>query len=143
MEEYILTKSYKHGMSEHELFQKFKKFMEEDSDIVKSENFDEHYAKSLVASMWHCDGEKKYVGEKYNHTFAKTVYEKHKAVLPENVNCWDVYVAINTQYHDFAKLYHKWFGSTIDTQIIDSAISMWFLDDDYQDGKKIYNYFED
>jgi hypothetical protein len=51
MEEYILTKSYKHGMSEHELFQKFKKFMEEDSDTVKSENFDEHYAKSLVASM--------------------------------------------------------------------------------------------
>lgn len=143
MEEYTISKSPKTSMSEHELFLKFKKFMEEDSDNTTPETFNEHYAKSLVAGMWHSDSDKKYVGEKYNHAFAKTVYDKHKNILPENVNCWDIYVAINAQYHDFAKLYHKWFGSSIDSQIIDSAITMWFLDEDYKAGKKIYNYFED
>lgn len=87
MEEYTISKSPKTSMSEHELFLKFKKFMEEDSDSTTPETFNEHYAKSLVAGMWHSDSDKKYVGEKYNHAFAKTVYDKHKNILPENVNC--------------------------------------------------------
>lgn len=110
---------------------------------MEEDHFDEQEAKAIVAEMFHVENDKKYVGEKYSPTFAKTVFEKNKAHLPEDTDYWDVYVAINAQYHDYAKLFHKWFGSSIDTHIVDSAIMVWFKDDDYDKGNKIFNYFEE
>lgn len=120
-----------------------KRYMHEGGKFGYDEHFDKEEAKAIVAEMYHIEGDKKYVGEKYSQTFAKDVMEKHKNHLPEDVTCADVYVAINAQYHDYAKLFHKWFGNSIDTHIIDSAIMVWFKDDDYHKGNKIFNYFED
>lgn len=52
----------------------------------------------------------------------------------------DVYVAINAQYHDCAKLFEEWFGGNIDNKVFESAITFWFKDVDF-DGDKVWEYF--
>lgn len=52
----------------------------------------------------------------------------------------DVYVAINAQYHDYAKLFEEWFGGNIDNKVFESAITFWFKDIDF-DGDKVWEYF--
>lgn len=32
-------------------------------------------------------------------------------------------VAINAQYHDYAKLFEEWFGGNIDNKVFESAIT--------------------
>lgn len=53
---------------------------------------------------------------------------------------YDVYVAINAQYHDYAKLFEEWFGGNIDNKVFESAITFWFKDVDF-DGDKVWEYF--
>lgn len=50
------------------------------------------------------------------------------------------YVAINAQYHDYAKLFEEWFGGNIDNKVFESAITFWFKDIDF-DGDKVWEYF--
>lgn len=52
---------------------------------------------------------------------------------------WDA-VAINAQYHDYAKLFEEWFGGNIDNKVFESAITFWFKDVDF-DGDKVWEYF--
>lgn len=52
----------------------------------------------------------------------------------------DVYVAINAQYHDYAKLFEEWFGGNIDNKVFESAITFWFKNVDF-DGDKVWEYF--
>lgn len=33
-----------------------------------------------------------------------------------------MYVAINSQYHDYVELFKSWFGDNVDQKIIESAI---------------------
>ena len=51
-----------------------------------------------------------------------------------NITFWDVYVALNAQYHDNIELYKEWFGEdnieNIKDKIIESAIVNWFEDED-------------
>lgn len=63
-----------------------------------------------------------------------------KEVLPNDVEPCDVYVAINAQYHDYAKLFEEWFGGHIDNKVFESAITFWFKDVDF-DGDKVWEYF--
>lgn len=63
-----------------------------------------------------------------------------KEVLPNDVEPCDVYVAINAQYHDYAKLFEEWFGGNIDNKVFESAITFWFKDVDF-DGDKVWEYF--
>lgn len=60
--------------------------------------------------------------------------------LPNDVEPCDVYVAINAQYHDYAKLFEEWFGGNIDNKVFESAITFWFKDADF-DGDKVWEYF--
>lgn len=64
----------------------------------------------------------------------------YKEVLPNDVEPCDVYVAINAQYHDYAKLFEEWFGGNIDNKVFESAITFWFKDVDF-DGDKVWEYF--
>lgn len=66
--------------------------------------------------------------------------EEMKEVLPNDVEPCDVYVAINAQYHDYAKLFEEWFGGNIDNKVFESAITFWFKDVDF-DGDKVWEYF--
>lgn len=68
------------------------------------------------------------------------ICERYKEVLPDDVEPCDVYVAINAQYHDYAKLFEEWFGGNIDNKVFESAITFWFKDVDF-DGDKVWEYF--
>lgn len=80
------------------------------------------------------------VGEKYDMNKAHEICERYKEVLPNDVEPCDVYVAINAQYHDYAKLFEEWFGGNIDNKVFESAITFWFKDVDF-DGDKVWEYF--
>lgn len=66
--------------------------------------------------------------------------QKQAIKLPNDVEPCDVYVAINAQYHDYAKLFEEWFGGNIDNKVFESAITFWFKDVDF-DGDKVWEYF--
>lgn len=75
-----------------------------------------------------------------NNYKAHEICERYKEVLPNDVEPCDVYVAINAQYHDYAKLFEEWFGGNIDNKVFESAITFWFKDVDF-DGDKVWEYF--
>jgi hypothetical protein len=52
----------------------------------------------------------------------------------------DVYVAINSQYHDYAELFKNWFGDGIEQKIVESAIVFWFKDADCKAENKVVEY---
>ena len=103
-------------------------------------HFDEYEAKEVVEQMYHVKDNKKYIGEKYDMNKAHEICERYKEVLPNDVEPCDVYVAINAQYHDYAKLFEEWFGGNIDNKVFESAITFWFKDVDF-DGDKVWEYF--
>lgn len=103
-------------------------------------HFNEYEAKEVVEQMYHVKDNKKYIGEKYDMNKAHEICERYKEVLPNDVEPCDVYVAINAQYHDYAKLFEEWFGGNIDNKVFESAITFWFKDVDF-DGDKIWEYF--
>lgn len=105
-----------------------------------SYHFDEYEAKEVVEQMYHVKDNKKYIGEKYDMNKAHEICERYKEVLPNDVEPCDVYVAINAQYHDYAKLFEEWFGGNIDNKVFESAITFWFKDVDF-DGDKVWEYF--
>lgn len=97
-------------------------------------------AKEVVEQMYHVKDNKKYIGEKYDMNKAHEICERYKEVLSNDVEPCDVYVAINAQYHDYAKLFEEWFGGNIDNKVFESAITFWFKDVDF-DGDKVWEYF--
>lgn len=113
---------------------------------LRGKHFDEMYAKYQVAQMYHI--KKNGIvckGEVYSEDYAREIYERKVRSINSGYNCWDVYVAINAQYHDYSKLYKEWNSSISDEElnekIICSAINFWFKDDDAEDGK-VWNYFK-
>lgn len=68
------------------------------------------------------------------------LYPSEKMTNSIDVEPCDVYVAINAQYHDYAKLFEEWFGGNIDNKVFESAITFWFKDVDF-DGDKVWEYF--
>lgn len=78
--------------------------------------------------------------QEYDMNKAHEICERYKEVLPNDVEPCDVYVAINAQYHDYAKLFEEWFGGNIDNKVFESAIAFWFKDIDF-DGDKVWEYF--
>lgn len=77
---------------------------------------------------------------RYDMNKAHEICERYKEVLPNDVEPCDVYVAINAQYHDYAKLFEEWFSGNIDNKVFESAITFWFKDVDF-DGDKVWEYF--
>ena len=59
---------------------------------------------------------------------------------PTSVTVADVYVAINSQYHDYAELFKNWFGDGIEQKIVESAIVFWFKDADCKAENKVVEY---
>lgn len=47
----------------------------------------------------------------YSPEDAKKIYDKRVKNINSNITLWDVYVALNAQYHDNIILYEKWFGN--------------------------------
>lgn len=114
---------------EMELFKAFKEASKTNPNLTE-----------VVEQMYHVKDNKKYIGEKYDMNKAHEICERYKEVLPNDVEPCDVYVAINAQYHDYAKLFEEWFGGNIDNKVFESAITFWFKDVDF-DGDKVWEYF--
>lgn len=108
---------------------------------IDSNHMNETEARELVSKMYHIEGGRKYIGEKFDMYKAEEIRERYKGVLPVSVTICDVYTAINSQYHDYAVLFKSWFGSDIEPKIIESAIMYWFRDEDFKDKNKVYKYF--
>lgn len=108
--------------------------------LTQEQQINEYEAKEVVEQMYHVKDNKKYIGEKYDMNKAHEICERYKEVLPNDVEPCDVYVAINAQYHDYAKLFEEWFGGNIDNKVFESAITFWFKDVDF-DGDKVWEYF--
>lgn len=106
------------------------------------EHFNESYAKYIVSEMYHVENGRRHVGEKFDMSKAKEVQERYRGIIPTDVTVADIYVAINAQYHDYEELFKSWFGSNIDSKIIESAIVFWFKDIDYKNGFKLTEYFK-
>lgn len=114
-----------------------------DFDNRSSEHFNESYAKYIVSKMWHRDDfGRKISGEKYDMTMAKEICERYRGVISSTVTYSDIYVAINSHYHDMFCLYNKWFNGDTDHKIIESAIIYWFKDDDYDSMDKLWYRFK-
>lgn len=103
--------------------------------------FNETNSKELVSKMYHNEGGRKYMGEKYNIEEARAALNKYRGVIPSSVTCYDMYVALNEHYHNYSALYKMWFGNAIDSKIIESAIVYWFKDDDWSEDCKIWKHF--
>lgn len=106
-----------------------------------SEHFNDSYAKYTVSKMFHTEGGRKYVGEKFDMLKAKEICERYRGIIPQSATHGDVYVAINAQYHDYCELFKAWFGDNVDSKIVESAINFWFKDDDFKEGCKVWKYF--
>lgn len=100
-------------------------------------------AKEVVSGMYHIEGGRKYIGEKFDMYKAKEVYERYRGLIPTSTTVCDVYVAINSQYHDYAELFKSWFGDGIEQKIVESAIMFWFKDADSKAENKIVKYFKE
>lgn len=81
----------------------------------------------------------------YNYDCAKNVFDKYVRNINSSITVWDVYVAINAQYHDYIRLYSEWFRNInkneLDNKIIESAITFYFKDED-SGSTKTWNYFK-
>ena len=146
---------YRHGkhgeFMEMDDFDRFNKYDMEDDDMYsmmkymrhsmnEGEHFNDSEAKYLVSEMYHVENGRKHVGEKYDMHKAKEIIERYRGILPTSVTPADLYVAINTQYHDYAELFKNWFGDNIDQKIIESAVVFWFKDADCKAENKIVEY---
>lgn len=109
----------------------------------ESEHFTESEAKYLVADMYHTENGRKYSGEKFDMHKAKEICERYRGILPTSATVADVYVAINSQYHDYAELFKNWFGDSIEQKIVESAIVFWFKDADSKSENKVVGYFRE
>lgn len=74
----------------------------------------------------------------------KKIYDRRIRPLNKDVTMWDVYVALNAQYHDNINLYEKWFpnatNNEIEDKIVEATISNWFEDEDVS-SDKVWEYF--
>lgn len=116
------------------------RYMRNSMNGSESEHFTESEAKYLVADMYHTENGRKYSGEKFDMHKAKEICERYRGILPTSATVADVYVAINSQYHDYAELFKNWFGDGIEQKIVESAIVFWFKDADCKAENKVVEY---
>lgn len=128
------------GMNEEDMY-KMMRYMRH--SMNEGGHFDESEAKYLVATMYHTENGRKYTGEKFDMHKAKEICERYRGILPTSVTPADVYVAINSQYHDYAELFKNWFGNDIEQKVVESAIVFWFKDADAKSENKLMEYFRE
>lgn len=100
----------------------------------------EKMTNSIDEQIAFLQSQKQAINEAYRRNAIPNANKRYKEVLPNDVESCDVYVAINAQYHDYAKLFEEWFGGNIDNKVFESAITFWFKDVDF-DGDKVWEYF--
>lgn len=119
--------------------------MKDIHEELRGKHFDEVYATYQVDNMYHTDNKgNKITSPMFTPIDVRKLYDKKFKSINSNITFWDVYVALNAQYHDNIELYKEWFGEdnieNIKDKIIESAIVNWFEDED-AGIEKVWNYF--
>ena len=96
-------------------------------------HYNECFARMDVAAMRHKGKAGEHKGEHWNMEQVATAIKGMS--IPGNTNIWDVYVALNANWHDKEVKFSEWFGPDAEKKIIDDAINFYFLDDDAPEGK--------
>ena len=124
-------------------YEKYCDFLKRQHEIFCGPHFNGEFAKWQVAEMYHTGSDgKKYAGEVWSLEEVQEIASRHKSSIPSSYNIYDVYVAMNASYQDFCKLYKTWFPDNFKEKIIETAITFWFKDEDYGEGK-VWDYFDD
>ena len=129
------------GVSEESLFEIMKDFHEK----LIGKHFTEPYALYQVSQMYHTNNKGiKIDAPLFSIEATKKIYDRRIRPLNKDVTMWDVYVALNAQYHDNINLYEKWFpnatNNEIEDKIVEATISNWFEDEDAS-SDKVWEYF--
>lgn len=105
-------------------------------EIYDGPHYNEHFAKHDVMQMHHSsrDGMQK-EGEHFGIAQAKNVAEKYSSKMGPGVTIWDIYVAINANYHDKCVVFKQWFPDSYEEKIIEDAVHFYFMDGDAPKGK--------
>lgn len=73
-------------------------------------HFTEPYTLYQVSQMYHTNNKGiKIDAPLFSIEATKKIYDRRIRPLNKDVTMWDVYVALNAQYHDNIDLYEKWF----------------------------------
>lgn len=112
------------------------------SKKIENTELSEQEASDMVNKMYHRENGRKYIGEKYSFDKAKEICLRYRGILPSTVSYIDIYLAINSQYHNYICLFKTWFQDNIDCKIIESAMTYWFMDDDFEYHDKITKMFK-
>lgn len=126
---------------EESLFEIMKDFHEK----LIGKHFTEPYALYQVSQMYHTNNKGiKIDAPLFSIEATKKIYDRRIRPLNKDIAIWDVYVALNAQYHDNINLYEKWFpnatNNEIEDKIVEATISNWFEDEDAS-SDKVWEYF--
>jgi hypothetical protein len=129
------------NVSEESLFEIMKDFHEK----LIGKHFTEPYALYQVSQMYHTNNKGVKIDTPlFSIENTKKIYDRRIRPLNKDATMWDVYVALNAQYHDNIDLYEKWFSnandSEIEEKIIEATIANWFEDEDAS-SDKVWEYF--
>ena len=117
-------------------------FMREQHEAMAGHHFNEPYAKWQVSQMHHKgDDGMEYRGEHWPVEATNSVLSKYRSKVPNEYNEWDCYVALNATYHDYCAWAKRKFAERAEEEIIEMAVVFWFLDEDWHDKAKVWDYF--
>lgn len=108
-------------------------------EVFCGPHYNEYFAKMDVSGM--CHKNKAGQEEKGEHWNMHQVSAFVKGIsISGNANIWDVYVALNANWHDKDIKFMEWFGADHEKKIIEDAVSFYFMDEDGPKEGKIWEY---
>lgn len=119
-------------------------FQRKAHEAMFGKHFDKDYAEWEVANMHHVgDDGREYKGERWSMKEASQVAQKYRGRYPHEYNDYDIYVALNAQWHDTICTAKRHFASVEEAEnyIVDEAIAVWLNDSDWGSTDKVWCYF--
>lgn len=109
-------------------------------EVFCGPHYTECFAREDVAGMHHKNSKGEVIrGEHWN---MDQVTSAAKGLpVPSTATPWDVYVALNANWHDKEVKFTEWFGPDAEKRIVEDAISFYFNDADASEGK-VWLYME-
>lgn len=103
-------------------------------EVFCGPHYTECFAREDVAGMHHKNSKGEIIrGEHWN---MDQVTSAAKGLpVPSTATPWDVYVALNANWHDKEVKFTEWFGPEAEKRIVEDAISFYFNDADAPEGK--------
>lgn len=119
-------------------------FMRRAHEAMFGMHFNEAYAEWQVEHMYHIgDDGREYKGERWSLKDTTSVMQKYRGRIPGEYNEYDVYVALNAQWHDTICTAKRHFSTIEEAEsyIIDEAVAVWLNDQDWGAHDKVWRYF--